>query len=255
MCLILLSYRQHPEYPFIVAANRDEFLDRPTVQAGFWDTPEGLLAGKDIKAGGTWLGITRDFRFAAVTNYRDLASLREDAPSRGRLVLDYLAGDAAPDAFLRHLQPSAQAYNGFNLLVGNPAALWYYSNMEDEIRPLEPGHYGLSNHLLDTPWPKVEKGKRQLREIIANPVVSPDSLLDMLDDTTRAPDALLPETGVPLEWERELSAMRIQTPGYGTRVSTAVLVDRNQRVTFVERTLAHANIAGDEVAFDFSLEN
>ena len=254
MCLILFSYRQHARYPFILAANRDEFLDRPAARADFWDKPEGLLAGKDIRAGGTWMGITRELRFAALTNYRDPALEKQHAPSRGQLVLDFLAGDNPPESFLQQLRANAGAFNGFNLLVGNPSALWYYSNVADNMQPLESGLYGLSNHLLDTAWPKVEKGKRRLREIIQKGEVAPHKLLDLLGDTAQAPDTDLPQTGVPLEWERKLSAMCIQTPDYGTRVSTAILIDTANRVTFVERSREPGNNAGAEVTYDFTLE-
>ncbi len=241
MCLILFSYRQHAEFPFILAANRDEFLDRPATAASFWESHPNLLAGRDIRAGGTWMGVTRDMRFAAITNYRDPASMKENAPSRGHLVLDYLAGSEAPEAYLSQLKPASKAFNGYNLLAGNTHELWYYSNVENSVRQLGPGLYGLSNHLLDTPWPKVKKGKSRLQAIIEQASFSPEELLDFLSDTTLAPDEQLPQTGVSVEWERKLSAICIQTPDYATRVSTVIMVDSAQNLTFIERTLGHGN--------------
>ena len=251
MCLILFSYRQHPAYPLILAANRDEYLDRPAMQAAFWEEHPGLLAGKDVRAGGTWMGVTRNLRFAALTNFRDPDSLNETAPSRGHIVLDFLTGEMAPEQYLDRLQTSAAVYNGFNLLVGSGEALWYYSNVDNSLSPLTPGLYGLSNHLLDTPWPKVKKGKRRLESLLQREAISTTALIDLLGDTTLAPDEALPRTGVSLEWERLLSAMCIQAPNYGTRVSTALIVDHKGKVSFAERTLGPGNESPVQVNYEF----
>ncbi len=251
MCLILFSNAQHPRYKLILAANRDEFLARPTEPATFWEAYPDILAGRDVKAGGTWMGITKNLRFAAITNYRDPAAEKQDAPTRGRLVLDFLSSTTAPDTYLQQLQTGANAYNGFNLLVGDPENIWYYSNREDVVRQVEPGLHGLSNHLLDTPWPKVEKGKVRLQTAIDEASFSSEALLDVLSDATPAPDAHLPETGVPLAWERILSPMFIKAPNYGTRASTILLVDHDGEVTFVERTIGGGNEGGKDVHYRF----
>lgn len=235
MCLILFAYEEHPRYRLVLAANRDEFYERPTAPAAFWEDDSGVLAGRDLRNGGTWLGVTRTGRFAAVTNYRGAEESRPDAPSRGALVASFLRGREAADAYLVRLAMNAERYNGFNLLVGDVDNLCYFSNRENEVRRLEPGVYGLSNHLLNTPWPKVEAGRAALRHTIARPF-EPDALLDLLADTTTAPDEALPDTGVGLEWERVLSPRFIETPAYGTRSSSVLLVDREGEVTFVERT-------------------
>ncbi|MEW5890180.1 MAG: NRDE family protein [Pseudomonadota bacterium] len=238
MCLILLAWRVHPDYPLVVAANRDEFFARPTAPAGFWpDAPE-VFAGRDLEAGGTWLGATRRGRFAALTNYRDPARNRSGTPSRGELVAAFLRGKAAPADYITRLRQRAGDYNGFNLLVGDGRDMYYFSNVAAEsghIGPLAPNVYGLSNHLLDTPWPKVARGKSALRAALdALPDAEP--LFDLLRDDRQAADEELPRTGVSLEWERLLSAAFIRAPAYGTRSSTVVLRDGAGNTTFIEQT-------------------
>jgi uncharacterized protein with NRDE domain len=239
MCLILIAYHAHPGYKLVVAANRDEFYERPTAPLAFWDDAPEVLAGRDLKAGGTWLGITRAGRFAALTNYRDPSRVLPDAPSRGQLVGTYLREVESARAALERLAAQAGAYNGFNLLLGDGEGLFYYSNLTGGYRALEPGLYGLSNHLLDTGWPKLRRGLAKLREVLgqrSNP--DPDDLLSLLTDRTPAPDNELPNTGVPLEWERWLSPMFIKAPGYGTRSSTVLLVSDAGCARMIERTWA-----------------
>ncbi len=237
MCLILLAYRAHPGYKLVVAANRDEFYDRPTAPLAFWDDAPEVLAGRDLKAGGTWLGITRNGRFAALTNYRDPARASPDAPSRGRLVGTCLRAVESARAALERLVAQAGAYNGFNLLLGDGEGLFYYSNLTGEYRALEPGLYGLSNHLLDTPWPKLRRGLAALRRALdQRPDPNPDDLLPLLTDRTPASDNELPNTGVSLEWERWLSPIFIEAPGYGTRSSTVLLVNDAGCARMVEMT-------------------
>jgi uncharacterized protein with NRDE domain len=235
MCLILFAHRAHPAQRLVVAANRDEWFRRPTAAAAFWaDAPE-IFAGRDLEHRGTWLGVTTTGRFAAVTNYRDPGSHRPDAPSRGRLVSDFLRTRATPASYLERLRPDAASYNGFSLVVGDGASLCYLSNREGEVRSLAPGIYGLSNNLLDVPWPKVRLGKEGLaRQLDAH--VDADTLLALLDDTRTAPDAELPSTGVSSEWERKLSALRIVADGYGTRSSTALLIGGEGEVAIAERS-------------------
>jgi uncharacterized protein with NRDE domain len=237
MCLILLAYRAHPGYELVVAANRDEFYDRPTAPLGFWDDAPEVLAGRDLKAGGAWLGITRTGRFAALTNYRDPSRVLPDAPSRGQLVGACLQGALSGRTSLERLAAQADAYNGFNLLLGDGEGLFYTSSLLGEARMLEPGLYGLSNHLLDTQWPKLRRGLAKLREVLdQRPNPDPDELLSLLTDRATAPDAELPRTGVSLEWERWLSPMFIEAPGYGTRSSTVLLVSDDGRARMVEMT-------------------
>lgn len=235
MCLILFAWKVHKNFPLILIANRDEFYERPTAPAAFWDGAPGLLAGRDLQEGGTWLGITRRGKLAALTNYRDPASLKSKAPSRGHLVSDYLRGRQTPENYLARIKPKAGQYNGFNLLIGDVSELFCFSN-RNGLQTVSAGIHGMSNHLLDTPWPKVERGKRALNELIGrkrNP--SPEALLALLADRTRPPDEQLPITGVGLEWERVLSPLFIESRGYGTRSSTILTIDRAGRATFVER--------------------
>jgi uncharacterized protein with NRDE domain len=254
MCLILFAWKMHARFPLVLAANRDEFYARNSAPAAFWDDAPDLLAGRDLKRGGTWLGITRTGRLAAVTNYRDPASMKPDAPSRGELVSDYLRSKEHPEAFLRRVSPRAARYNGFSLLVGNDSELAYYSN-RGETNRLTPGIHGMSNHLLDTPWPKVERGKQALGALLAaNSDPSPEALLAILASRSRPPDELLPETGVGLEWERVLSPLFIESPNYGTRCSTVLLIDREGMVTFVERVFNGGSEPRLTSRFDFRIE-
>ncbi len=253
MCLILLAWRAHPDYPLVVAANRDEFFARPTAAADFWADQPRVLAGRDLEGDGTWFGISRSGRFAALTNYRDPASQRTGTPSRGALVADFLTGHMSPADYRRELDAKGEAWNGYNLLFGDGEELHYQSNCGDGPARLAPGIYGLSNHLLDTPWPKVAAGKSRLAAALAK---LPDdrSLLDLLKDDRLADDAALPRTGVSLEWERLLSAAFVRSPAYGTRSSTVLSRDRQGRVVFEE---VHFNAGADETGrtrFDFHID-
>ncbi|MRV76257.1 hypothetical protein GJ700_31565 [Duganella sp. FT92W] len=229
MCLIVFAWQVVPGVPLIAAANRDEFYAREAAPAGPWPDHPRIFAGRDLKAGGSWMGVTQGegspSRFAAITNIRAPQDHKDDAPSRGHLVADFLAGDMSPQAYVDRIRDGAAAYNGFNLVVGDRDSLVWYSNKgESDPRngePLAPGIYGLSNALLDSPWPKVLKTKAQFASLLC--LGAPDdAYFEMLSDTTRAPDMRLPETGVPLEVERMLSAVRIESAAYGTRSSTVV---------------------------------
>lgn len=240
MCLILFAYRSHPGYELLVAANRDEFYQRPTAPLAYWADAPDLLAGRDLQQGGTWMGITRSGRFAALTNYRDPAHIQESAPSRGHLVSAYLQSTASAAEYLADLASSADQYNGFNLLLKDHAGLYYYSNENGAAQVLAPGIYGLSNHLLNTPWPKLERGVTALRHILAtrqHPTA--DDLLSILTERNLAADELLPQTGVTLEWERWLSAIFIDAPGYGTRTSTVLALEDTGAAWITEMTWAN----------------
>jgi uncharacterized protein with NRDE domain len=237
MCLVVVAHQAHAEYPLVVAANRDEFHDRPTAPAGWWEDAPDVLAGRDLRAGGTWMGVTRTGRFAAVTNHRDLRTPPRAGASRGALVADFLRGRDAPEDYLGRLASSSGEFDGFNLLAAVPGELWYYSNRSGEApRRLTPGSYGLSNALLDTPWPKVARGTEALRQVLGA-APAPEALLERLADRTLAAEHELPDTGVAPALERTLSAILIATPEYGTRSSTALLVDARGEVRFVERSL------------------
>jgi len=237
MCLILLALESHPSYPLVFLANRDEFYDRPSAPAAFWDDAPHVLAGRDLHAGGTWFGITTTGRIAAVTNYRDPASIQAVAPSRGKLVSDFLLGQDTPADYLNSLIERAHAYNGFNIILGTAQELYWYSNRGDEPRPLEPGIHGLSNHLLDTDWYKVLHGKQALAEILSSHATpDPAHFFPLLADPFIPDDVDLPDTGVGLEWERILASLFITSPAYGTRCSMVLLIDSDGHVTFAEKT-------------------
>jgi uncharacterized protein with NRDE domain len=240
MCLIVLGCALRADFPLIIAANRDEYFARPTEPAGFWPDAPSVLAGRDLEQGGTWFGVTRSGRIAAVTNFRDGTRKRSGRLSRGWLVRDFLLSSLEPSSFLSQVRAAADQYDGFNLLAGTTArGLSHYSNRGAEVTPLPPGTHGLSNHLLNTPWPKVERARRQLAALADTPAQAlPDALFGLLADTTLEPDAALPDTGIGLEWERALSTAMIRTPDYGTRSSTVVLVDRTGQMRFEERTFA-----------------
>jgi uncharacterized protein with NRDE domain len=253
MCLVLLAVDTHPDYALVVAANRDEFYDRPTARAGFWEDAPQVLAGRDLRAGGTWLGIDRGGRLAAVTNYRQGQREPEAARSRGRLVADFLIGRSDAGAHVARVEREAALYNGFNLIAGDGEALYYFSNREGRVRSLGPGVYGLSNHLLDSPWPKVTTGKSGLSALLAGGGDPLPGLFELLSDSGVAADHLLPSTGVSREWERLLSAAFIRSEAYGTRSSTVVLFGRDRRVLFVERSFGPDGAAGEEARYRLDL--
>jgi len=256
MCLILLAIQSHPDYKLVIAANRDEFYDRPTAPAVFWDDEPGLLAGRDLRAGGTWLGITTKGRITAITNYRDPSSIKSNAPSRGSLVTDFLKGRQSPVDYLEGLKRDAHEYNGFNLIVGQKHKLYWYSNREEGIRNLSTGIYGVSNRLLDTPWPKVTRGKEKLRELLsAENDPDHEALFSMLADRSAPDDKELPDTGVGLEWERMLSPIFITSPTYGTRSSTLIFIDLNDRVTFIEKTFNSSPDHATTIKHEFRIQS
>jgi len=235
VCLIALAWKVRGHLPLVVAANRDEWRERPARPAHWWTDRPAILAGRDLQAGGTWMGVTREGRFAAVTNFRDPSDKRSTARSRGELVTDFLAGTESAARFLSNLSARDHEYNGFNLLVGDGVSLLYYGSREGHVRSLAPGVYGLSNHLLDEPWPKVTLARREMQAAIEEPDPAP-RLFEMLSSTGVAPDVQLPHTGVGPDWERRLSAALITGADYGTRCSTVLAIDPDGTTTFEERT-------------------
>ena len=248
MCLILVAWQTHPDYPLVVAANRDEFFARPSQPASFWPEAPGVLAGRDLEAGGTWLGVTRGQAFAAITNFRDGRRPSDGTPSRGRLVADFLTNDIDPGRYLQQVEARMAEFNGFNLLVGDRHRLGYLSNRAagQGVRWLAPGIYGLSNHLLDTPWPKLTSAKAAFAEALER-LPDTGAFFELLADDEIVPDEHLPETGVPLPWERVLSAVFVKSPDYGTRAGTVLARHRNGQLAFVERGFAQNAVRLGEV--------
>ena len=237
MCLIIFLYDKHPDYRLILAANRDEFYDRPTSPLAFWEDAPAVAAGRDLRGNGTWLGITKNGRIAAITNFREPALFNPNAPSRGLLLSDYLTGTKTPKTYLKHIKTIGHRYNGFNLLLGDSNGLYYYSNKTEIIKELKRGLYGLSNHLLDTPWPKVEKGKAGFKKLLAKKKqINTEDIFSLLADRTFAADDRLPDTGIDLKWEQILSPLFITSDTYGTRSSSVVLIDKSHKVAFSERS-------------------
>ncbi|WP_338452390.1 NRDE family protein [Niallia oryzisoli] len=235
MCLILFAYHAHPTYKLIVAANRDEFYQRPTAPAQYWEDIPDILAGRDLEKMGTWMGVTSNGRFSALTNYRDPSEFSLKKRSRGELVADALQYKGDLNAYMEMLADKKDEYPGYNLLAGEANQLYYYSNKSDHLQRLMPGIYGVSNHLLDTEWPKVQKGKAGLSSIIKetnDDMV--EKLFTLLQNSDPAPEQLLPNTGVPLEMERMLSPLFIKSPDYGTRSSTVIRMTDDE-ILFHER--------------------
>lgn len=236
MCLIVFAQQYHPRYRLVLAINRDEFFDRPTAPACFWPEAPRVLAGRDLRRGGTWFGVSTSGRVAAVTNYREPHPRTTHDKSRGMLVFDYLNGTEGAEAYLERISARGEKYGGFNLLLGDGERLFHYSNRGGEIAVVPPGIHGLSNHLLDTPWPKVITARQGMEKLLHDDDPQPEVLHSLVSDSTPFPDHLLPDTGVGLERERMLSSMFISGDTYGTRSSTLLLIDRDNRVTFVEQS-------------------
>jgi uncharacterized protein with NRDE domain len=237
MCLILLAHRTHPRYRLVLAANRDEFYQRPARPMAWWKDEPDILAGRDLEAGGTWLGVSRRGRLAALTNIREPQHHLGEAPSRGGLVTAFVSGTLSPKAFLEKLADHGCTYNGYNLICADPAHLFCGSNRQEVPEEIPPGIHGLSNRHLNTPWPKLERGKSLLAALLKREdPVSAEALLEMLTDRSRPADELLPDTGVGIERERMLSPMFITSETYGTRCSTAILWEREGAVEVVERS-------------------
>ncbi len=254
MCLILFAHRVVPGAPLIVAANRDEHFDRPAAPAAMWDDHPEILAGRDLSGGGTWLGVSTRGQFAALTNFRNPATHRADAPSRGDLVKNFLVGQMSARAYVEHIMREVVSYNGFGLLVWDGREIFFVSNRAPAPMQVEPGVHGLPNHLLNTPWPKVVKGRAGLEKLTRAPFAF-DEYLALLNDTTPAADCDLPKRGRALERERRHSALRIVNPDYGTRCSTVLRITLDGTIDFAERSfLPNGGLAG-EVRYQFKMDS
>jgi uncharacterized protein with NRDE domain len=255
MCLIVAAWQAHPQYPLVIAANRDEFFARPTRFADFWEDAPNVLAGRDLQAGGAWLGVTRSGRFAALTNYRDPTQENPTAISRGGLVSGFLQDTMTVSDYLAEAKSVGGKYSGFNLLVCDGVTLACYNNVENQSRVMEPGIHGLSNHVINSPWPKVKSASHALNTSLRN-LPDTDALFEFLRDDTVADDAELPDTGIPLERERSLSAIFIRPTtdlGYGTRSSTVLVVAADKEVTFDEQEWNADTHPGHRQRFRFTL--
>jgi uncharacterized protein with NRDE domain len=250
VCLLVLAWAAHPRYRLVVAANRDEFHERPAAPLARWPEPPGILAGRDLRAAGTWLGLDRARRFGVVTNFRELQSARPEAPSRGGLIPQYLGGAPGARQFLAQLERAAPGYSGFNLLLADAASLWYGSNRAPEFaRELPPGVYGLSNELLDTPWPKLTRVKARFHEWLAQPGAAAAGLFALLADRTQAAGDPQDTGGLPREWQRILSAPFVVNPAYGTRCSTVALLEPGGGLYLAERRFDSAGEPAGESEF------
>ncbi|MBU3005245.1 NRDE family protein [Paraglaciecola arctica] len=252
MCILFVAVNQHKDYPLIIAANRDEFFNRPTAESHEWDPKQGIIAGKDLQAGGTWMGINKLGYIASLTNIRDPQRISDDAITRGALVTQFLQN---PDKqYQQKLRSSKNDYNGYNLLFGKWDQLAVYNNHLDQIQHLEDGYYGLSNASLNSPWPKINKGVSKLEEYCQDGHdINPEILFSLLLDKSLAADEDLPQTGIPLDWERRLSSIFILGKEYGTRSSTVLKVDKHQNVSWHERTYDNTASCTSSQSFHFSI--
>lgn len=254
MCLHFFAYDYHPHYRFVLAANRDEYYQRPTEKAHFWASHPWVLAGRDLDMQGTWLGITRSGRFAAITNYRDPSLHKENAKSRGLLVSNYLCSNQSPEKYMEEVVNQRMLYNPFNILVGDTSVLLYFNQLSEKFLTLKPGIYGLSNHYLDTPWPKVQKSKQALANYLKDrEVIEPQDLFVFLEDTEPAQDHELPDTGIGQKAEKFLSSVFIKGNNYGTQSSTVLLIDRHNHVIFKEKSYHLDQKSYVEVNYEFDI--
>ena len=256
MCLIAVAWQVHPDYPLVMVSNRDEFLQRPTAKADHWEDHPNVFGGRDLSAGGTWLGLASPRsetgalgRMAAVTNVRNPAAQQDGLRSRGDLVKEFLTGDNTVADHLDSVRQQQREFNGFNLLVCDGDQLGFYSNGSDHLEILSPGIYGISNADLDTPWPKVVNAKNQLQAFLKGPIAT-QTLASLLHEKSLASDDALPSTGISLDWERALSAQFIEMDNYGTRCTTAITVANNGVAEFVELTVDETPFANSQVRFD-----
>ena len=253
MCLLLLAIDRHPEFRLVLAENRDEFFNRPAEPARFWAEAPDVLAGRDLERGGSWFGVTRSGRWAVVTNYRDFHHRRYSRLSRGGLVSRFLLEGESPEVFRSFLEADDGHYAGLNFVAGDSTGAFYFSNTGGGSCILGPGIYGLSNHWLDTPWPKVTGAKRDFSTWLESGSTEVEALFSLLADCELAPDDLLPDTGIGIAWERTLSARFIRGEKYGTRATTLFLVDREGKALFIEKSFDEQGREKGGAEFRFNL--
>lgn len=254
MCLIVFAYKVD-QTPFLLAGNRDEFYSRPTKEAQFWETKPDILAGKDLKAGGTWMGITKKGRFAALTNYRDMNQIKENAPSRGHIVSDFLESDIDTESYLESLGKKGHQYNGFNLIAGYVDNLYYYTNQKDGFIKLKPGYYSISNAFLQTEWPKTKDALQEFKQLLKQGAED-EKFFDMLANPKTYPLDELPATGLSDELEKAVSAIFIQTEDYGSRCSTVIETKNDSEISFSERTyIKGTNKEKKTVNYEFEIDS
>ncbi|MEQ3641502.1 MAG: NRDE family protein [Alteromonas sp.] len=272
MCILFIAQQKHPRYPLIIAANRDEFYARPTAPAAFWNDNTSILAGRDLEANGTWMGVTRKGKIAAITNVRAPSEVRTDATSRGELVTNWLKDDNAQvtghlteklteqlteqstDQYLQQLKDTRRHYNGYNLVFGSASALHVYNNVNNSVHPIQQGVFGLSNADIVTPWPKVTQGVTSLNKyVLQHDTINTEDLFALLRNEDKADDQHLPSTGIGYEWEKALSSIFINIPSYGTRTSTILLVDSNGELSFKERTFTEKGETTQTREFSFKI--
>lgn len=254
MCLIVFALDYHPKYRLVLAANRDEYFERPTIPARYWPDNPSILAGQDLQSGGTWLGVTTTGRLAAATNYRDPEWYVPNPPSRGLLVAEYLNGDMSSAEYLEDLRTKSHQYDGFNLLFGDRSGIFYYSNRGDTENVVASGIHGLSNQLLDTPWPKVTSAKERLATLLKKDTEKPEEYFAALADETPFPDDTLPDTGVGIKLERLLSSIFITSRMYGTRFTTLIFIDRENGLKFIERSHDSQRTSSATTEFSITLQ-
>lgn len=257
MCLIVFALNKHPKYRLILAANRDEFFNRPTKNAGFWIEDKSVLGGRDKLSKGTWLGITKSGRFIAITNYRDPTLEKEDVTSRGIITKEYLLGKADANSFISKLSTERNLFNGFNVIMSDDAcnSLCHYSNITNKSIKLSNDIHGLSNHLLNTNWPKVNLLRNDLMSVIESESFDIIELIKILKNESFAADNALPNTGISFDLERKLSPVFISLKGYGTRCSTALLLDYNNELSFMEVSYNENTEPVSEKYYTFKLKS
>lgn len=243
MCILAFAKNVHPDYPLILIGNRDEFYRRPTAEASWWEN--GVLAGRDLEAGGTWLGMHSNGRFATLTNYRDIQGIKSSVRSRGELPLDFLTSTKDLNEYAESVSAKADQYNGFNLLLWEKGKMLHFSNYENTINEVEDGFHALSNALLDSPWYKTDLLLAGFRSLIETQTLEHEAFFDLLMDQSKAPNDRLPNTGLTTAMEKELSSICIRTPDYGTCSSTIIRINRQNEVSFHERVYAVGNSEGD----------
>ena len=248
MCTALIAINAIPEQPLLILHNRDEFYSRPSKPLSWW--AEGVLAGRDLQSCGTWFGVNRHGSFCFVTNYRDPSLARENARSRGLLVSEFLTKNIAIDEASKLLEKSSDNYNPFNIVYGCHDQTIFYSSQSKKTTKLTTGIYGLSNAYLDTPWPKVQRGKKLLNQALANNAEE-EAFWSILKDSSRAPKSELPSTGIPVELESVLSSLFVASPDYGTRSSTILKINRGGLIQFTERRFSCLQKLEGEASFQF----